>query len=377
MRRIKKAFYFSLRFTVKAGLYFYFSKIKVSGIEKIPKDVPVIFGANHENAFMDALLIATHTTKYCHYLVRADIFKIGWVKTLLSWINMMPIYRIRDGFRTLKSNQDVFINCYKILHKGESIIMFPEGNHNIRRVERRITKGISKIALGAVHSSEYPSHPVIIPVGLNYSCHRSFRSTVHIVFGHPLKTETEESTSTNQQNLRNIINEELNNCHIRLPNTMYAFAYALWIQMKSGVNFDHPHVTNAEIRKIINAFDDSDKKKYNDIAGKFLGYLDAYGVSYFQLHQNPVWNIIQMILLLPLALLGLVNHIVPLTILQWIVHFKIKDHIFDSSIKFSIGYFLIVTNYILLMLYLSDVLGALWMMAYLISLPMSLSLIHI
>ena len=37
----------------------YFGKVEVRGIERIPKEHPVIYSVNHQNAFMDALIVGS------------------------------------------------------------------------------------------------------------------------------------------------------------------------------------------------------------------------------------------------------------------------------------------------------------------------------
>lgn len=338
MHFVHLIFYHLLRLIVKAGLYFYFRKIKVSGVGNIPKDQPIIFGANHENAFMDALLIATHTTKFCHYLVRADIFKYKIIRQLLRLVNMMPVYRIRDGFNKLKNNENIFSHCFTLLGKGHSLIMFPEGSHDIRRVERKLTKGISKIALGASNLMDDTKKLVVVPVGLNYSQHKSFRASVHIVFGEPIPVPSIPPSPENQTQLRNEIGHGLNDCHIRLPLENYSIHYVLWILMEKGIILESPQRVNQQIERAHHNLINSNSAELHKAADSVQNALRFFQSPSHTFQNGYTQSLLRTILITPLAIYGWMNNLVLLVLMRTVVFTLIKDHIFDTSIKFSLGF---------------------------------------
>ena len=49
--------YRGVRLIVRGTLKLYFRKIKVEGLKHIPTTGPVLFTVNHQNAFLDALLL--------------------------------------------------------------------------------------------------------------------------------------------------------------------------------------------------------------------------------------------------------------------------------------------------------------------------------
>ena len=48
----------------------------------MPKNEPILFLGNHQNALLDPLLLAITSGRYTHFLTRAQVFK----KTLVSKI---------------------------------------------------------------------------------------------------------------------------------------------------------------------------------------------------------------------------------------------------------------------------------------------------
>ena len=110
------------RLWVKIGLYLYFGKIKVSGLSHIPKDKPVLFLSNHQNALLDVLLIGIDCNRKPYFLTRADVFNSPILKAIFDIFQMIPIYRIRDGRESLKKNQAVFDRCARSVAKQAGYI---------------------------------------------------------------------------------------------------------------------------------------------------------------------------------------------------------------------------------------------------------------
>ncbi|HZJ21288.1 MAG TPA: 1-acyl-sn-glycerol-3-phosphate acyltransferase, partial [Pricia sp.] len=72
---MKNLGYRLLKLWIKAGLYLYYGKIKISGLENVPRNEPVLFLPNHQGALMDVLLIVTDCHRKPFFLTRSDVFK--------------------------------------------------------------------------------------------------------------------------------------------------------------------------------------------------------------------------------------------------------------------------------------------------------------
>ncbi len=185
IRGVHSLWYYFMKAYVGLGLRVFFKSIRVSGKENIPENESVLLTANHQNAFMDALLITISVKGQLNYLVRADIFENPVARGLLGSLNMMPIYRIRDGWKSLAKNEAIFQCCYKMLGNRKKLLIFPEGNHNIKRRIRPLSKGFTRLAEGAYQAN--PQQPIyVLPVGLNYSNHPLFRAKASVVYGKPI-----------------------------------------------------------------------------------------------------------------------------------------------------------------------------------------------
>ncbi len=61
-------------------------------------------------------------------------------------------------------------------------MLFPEADHHQKRLLLPLSKGFTRIALGADSAIK------IVPVGINYTHHRSFGGSVSISYGKPIST---------------------------------------------------------------------------------------------------------------------------------------------------------------------------------------------
>jgi len=196
---------------MRLGFAFYFKKILISGTKNIPKNKAILFVANHQNALIDPLLIGAISPRELNFLTRADVFNKPLIKALLSTVNMMPIYRIKDGRSGLSKNEEVFQKCYKILNKNGTILIFPEGNHNIQRRLRILSKGFTRIILGTFENNP-DQEIVVIPIGINYTNAKKFASSVHLVFGEPIPVHhepTENNLNEASSKLKNEVSEAM------------------------------------------------------------------------------------------------------------------------------------------------------------------------
>lgn len=167
---------------IKIGLFFYFAKIKIKGRENIPKEGPLLLLGNHQNALLDALLIAVTCGIKPYFLTRGDVFKNPIAKMLLEYLHMIPVYRIRNGKKAVGLNHAIFDQCAGLLLEENSILLFPEGNHSLVRRVRPLSKGFTRMLFKAL--AENPKLNIkILPVGVNYVKAENFPDSAAIYFG--------------------------------------------------------------------------------------------------------------------------------------------------------------------------------------------------
>jgi len=182
---LRNLWYKIVRLYVKLGLLSYFKKINVYGLENIPKDQPILFVSNHRNGLIDPILIGVTSQRIHVYLTRASAFKNSISNFLLRSINMLPVYRVRDGLDSIQKNHKIFDQCYDYFHQKGTVQIFPEGNHGLPRRLRYLSKGFTRIAFGYI--DKYKADDLlIIPVGMNYQKMQVKGSKVAIYYGAPI-----------------------------------------------------------------------------------------------------------------------------------------------------------------------------------------------
>ncbi|MBW3545567.1 MAG: lysophospholipid acyltransferase family protein [Bacteroidetes bacterium] len=181
-------FYYVVRFLAQVGLKLFFGGVKFIDRDKIPKEGAIIFAPNHQGAFMDAMLVGAYSKRPVSFLTRADVFK-NWAIPFLKSLNMMPIYRIRDGVQSLSQNDAVFQACFELLSEERAILIFPEGNHHIEYPLRTLSKGVARLALDARHQVSEDTKIYVIPTGINYFSHYRPLAKVQIKYGDPIRLE--------------------------------------------------------------------------------------------------------------------------------------------------------------------------------------------
>lgn len=259
---IKKIWYESVKLFLKISLEFYAKKIKVFGKENIPKKGAILFAINHPNALMDPLFVTSNSSRENHFLVRADVFSKPLVKKALASLNLMPIYRIRDGRKQLSNNEEVFEKCFKILKNEETLMIFPQGGHCRDRTIQPLSKGFTRIVFGALESN--PNLEItVIPVGVTYQNSSQYPSKVCVNFGEAIDSRkifnaNEKPKAINI--LKNNVSNQLKKLTVHIPNDEN---YATTLSKLNAANVDFTNVNKVNKMIAENSFPKPVKKRSN------------------------------------------------------------------------------------------------------------------
>ncbi|PNQ72150.1 glycerol acyltransferase [Hanstruepera neustonica] len=204
------------------GLFFYYRRIYVYNQFQVPKSGSLLLVSNHNNALIDALLIAINSGRFSYFLTRASVFKKPLINAFLRSLNMLPVYRIRDGWSTISNNNSIFNSCSQLLSKGQTVALFPEGNHNIKRSVRNLSKGFTRIVFETFE--KYPKTSLkIVPIGLNFQQADAFADSVSIHFGEPIEKQDYYSNDTNESvvKLKNQVSQAIKQLTTHIPADNY------------------------------------------------------------------------------------------------------------------------------------------------------------
>lgn len=360
--------YWLLRFYQNILFKLYF-KTEIVGMEKLPPNTTFIFAPNHQNALIDALAMLTLKHNWQPiFLARADIFKKPLVSKILTFLKIMPVYRIRDGFENLSLNDRIFLKTMDIIRNGNGLVILPEGNHAGYKRLRQLKKGIARIALQSEDASDGSLNIHIVPVGLDYSNYVKYRSKLLIRIGKPFPVKKYLDLYRHNKALAyNALIDELSE---RIKAEM--------IHIEDEVNYDEylfltqlfpkrfikenllPNTLNQAFeinQRLISKLDqlkESDRNTFNGIIQLAHELRSCASSNRIKPQALPLtlskainlfWMIPLFIFLSPAAILGFINHIIPIVI-PYRLSKKFEDVQFHSSVRHAASLLLLPIAYL-------------------------------
>ncbi|MGZ3885482.1 MAG: 1-acyl-sn-glycerol-3-phosphate acyltransferase, partial [Bacteroidia bacterium] len=166
----------------------FYKKHKVKNKQILLEKRPAVIAFNHPNAFMDSVSfsIFAYPVKL-YFLARGDVFRPGFVTWFFESLRIAPIFRIQDeGKEGLKKNDETYRRVNRLLKRNQNIVVYAEGLCVQERRLRPLKKGVPRMVFGAMEEINNPDF-VVIPVGINYSDPKKFRSTVFFNVGKPMR----------------------------------------------------------------------------------------------------------------------------------------------------------------------------------------------
>ena len=339
---------------IKWGLIFYYRKIRSIGREKIPKKTPVMFIPNHQNSFMDALLVASTNWKYTFFLTRAQAFSSAFMRWFLENLNLLPVYRFRDGISSVTKNNAIFERCIRMLEKNYAVVVFAEANHNLNRRIRPLSKGFTRIAFDAEQQNNWDLNLHVVPIGVNYTRHKESRNDVTVVYGDPISMKKYQELFQQDERkaanvLKNDVAKVMKACTMHVQNAQHYFLHQLLLDDLAD---DRSHLIDPKKVRPLNEKLDDLASEEDYLAGQELiemsekQHIDLSRVQeYTSGKQSPLWK---KLLLSPFILLGFLNFRIAYILIDKVIQNTIKDHAFDASIKFLLAVFLFPLSLVLI-----------------------------
>jgi len=360
--------YSLFRQLLRLNLRVFFKHIHFSNTKNIPYGKPIILAANHPGTFLDPILLACNLKKPIHFLVRGDIFKNRFIRSLLKQFRMIPIYRRDEGFDNLEKNHDSTDQVTEILKKNGIVLIFCEGYSSTHRRLRTILKGTARISMQTFIAGNVDVQ--IVPIGISYNAKTNFRKSVMFDFAPPIlmadyKAEyeihpqksfgsiTHELTSRLSNSFVMIRNESLDDItetHLNLFRNNQKIAW-LPILIKNSNQLNAERQLCEEIEKLSN--DESvkfdlllqDTRAYQNSLIE-SGIKDEYLVS-----EISAFNLIYLVFLFPIFIIGFLIWGLPYIIARQIANKKVTRIDFYDSITLNITniLFFIISIIVLIM----------------------------
>lgn len=334
----------------------FFRRIFYSNLKKVPLEKPLLFVGNHQNSFMDGVLVGSYLPQPIHFTMRADMFRKPFARFCLRELNVAPVYRIEEGFENVHKNLETFTGIYEILRNNGNFIMFSEGTCVQEKRLQKLRKGTARLAFGA--EEKFGLDVNIVPVGINYTYPAKFRKEVMINFGDPfsireLKDVYQEHPAkallafnekcdaslrkeviiieapANDSLAENLLIMERNNMVLPFFQWRFDKDDRRILEKKMADKINHLSKSSAEETRLL-------KEKVT----KYAALLKTSRLKDENFARKLDWGFIRYLALIagfPVFLAGYISNLIPFIVPKFICDKLIKDPRFYSSVYISSG----------------------------------------
>lgn len=167
----------------------YFRHFWAVNRERMPEDgTPVVLVSNHQNCLIDPLaLVFILSDRKPRFLARASVFQNPFLAKIIRGLGALPTYRARvDGIRGVAKNKGTLEEVAKSLSHGETVVLYPEGQHQNKRWLGAFSQAYLKMAFGAAEEANFDREVYVMPTANHYSHYRLPREDMMILFGEPI-----------------------------------------------------------------------------------------------------------------------------------------------------------------------------------------------
>jgi 1-acyl-sn-glycerol-3-phosphate acyltransferase len=174
-----------LRFLFSLALKVFFRRIEVEGLERVPPEGPVLLVPNHPNALVDALVILMKVKRPVSLTAKNTLANNLLLRLLMDAAHVVRLHRKQDARlgADRSKNLDALEECRRRLGDGGALMLFPEGMSHSESSLRPFRWGAGRLAL----QCDADHTPLtIIPVGLHFPRKERIRSDAWIRFGQPI-----------------------------------------------------------------------------------------------------------------------------------------------------------------------------------------------
>jgi len=179
-----------------AGLFY--RRVEVAGLERVPLSGPLVVAANHHQGLMDGILLTATLPRRLRPIAKAPLFRYPVIGQIARFAGAIPVHRRQDSGGRAADNQAMFGAAECALGQGEAILIFPEGVSQPEPALMPLRTGAARLVLGSGSTT-------LLPVGLMFHEPGAFRvGTALVLIGEPVPTADLEGPETADNSVRHL-----------------------------------------------------------------------------------------------------------------------------------------------------------------------------
>ena len=110
---------------LRFGLRIFFRRVETFGVERVPRNGPLLFVLNHPNSLVDPVFILGLAPRPVSLLAKAPLFRMPVIGRLVRALGSIPVERRQDPGADLAKNREMFARVRAHLEAGGAVALFP------------------------------------------------------------------------------------------------------------------------------------------------------------------------------------------------------------------------------------------------------------
>ncbi|MEK7403000.1 MAG: lysophospholipid acyltransferase family protein, partial [Gemmatimonadota bacterium] len=173
-------------------LRWFYGRIDVEGLERLPDSGPALLAVNHPNALVDSMVTAFVCNRRLTFTARATLFTNPLRAAFLRWAGVVPLIRQKDVVAvgaTTDTNRNVgsFDALIGALRRGGASMIHPEGVTGDHPSLAPLRTGAARIALQARDAGVRGLR--LVPVEITFERKDAPRTRVFVQVGEPIDVD--------------------------------------------------------------------------------------------------------------------------------------------------------------------------------------------
>jgi 1-acyl-sn-glycerol-3-phosphate acyltransferase len=171
----------------------------VAGLERVPLSGPLVVAANHHQGLMDGILLTAALPRRLRPIAKAPLFRYPLIGQIARLAGAIPAHRRQDSGGRAADNQAMFGAAQNALDQGAAILIFPEGVSQPEPALMPLRTGAARLVIGSDWVADRELRrlapatllppTILLPVGLMFHEPGTFRvGTALVLIGEPVPT---------------------------------------------------------------------------------------------------------------------------------------------------------------------------------------------